>query len=191
MQLDLFGDRHLQLEHARRALTEGRAEDACRALGRLRAFYPDDAGISTELDLARTLQLRLAEIEAALPDDRPRLLAALARAAVRSVRAGLLRRAATELQRSGPTALLDGKPASVLLLEAGDAHTAWIAADRALRHAPGARFVSYFADVEHRLDRASRARQYYRRALALDPYAVDWSEDIQEVSTSSRRPLPM
>ncbi|TMQ04339.1 MAG: hypothetical protein E6J90_33585 [Deltaproteobacteria bacterium] len=175
-QLDLFGDRHLQLEHARRVLTEGRAGDACRELARLHSHYPGDPGIAEELALARSLDLRLAEIETAFPGERPRLLAALARAATPAVRAGLLRHAAAELQRIGPTALLDGRPASALLLEAGDTLAAWTAADEAVRHEPRARFLAYLADVEHRLDRTGRAREDYRRALALDPYEVDWDE---------------
>lgn len=105
---------------------------------------------------------------------------ALARGVVPGVRAFLLRRAAFELCRGGPAALLDDKPASVLLLEVGDAHAAWAAADAALRHSPRARFLSYLADVEHRLDHQGRARERYRQALALDPYDVDWDELADE-----------
>jgi hypothetical protein len=175
-QLDLFGDRQLQLEHARRALAEARAADACRELARLRSYHPEDPAIAAELDLARQLERRLAEIEAAAAGERPRLLAALARAAPPRVRTSLLRRAASELGRAGPTALLDDKPASVLLIAADDADAAWAAAEAAVHHSPRARFLAYLADVEHRLARQSRARELYRRALALDPYDLDWSE---------------
>jgi hypothetical protein len=109
------------------------------------------------------------------PGERPRWLVELARGAVTGVRASLLRRAAIDLREaSGPTAMVDGKPASVLLLEAGDAHTAWTVAAEAVRDSPRARFLSYLADVEHRLDHRSRSRARYREALALDPYDVDW-----------------
>ena len=175
-QLDLFGDRQLQLEHARRALAEARAADACRELTRLRSYHPEDPAIAAELDLARQLERRLDEIETAAAGERPRLLAALARSAPPRVRTSLLRRAAGELGRAGPTALLDDKPASVLLLAADDPDAAWVAADDAARHTPRARFLAYLADVEHRLDRRSRARELYRRALALDPYDLDWNE---------------
>lgn len=175
-QLDLFGRRHLQLEHARRALAEGRVGDARRELVRLRGCYPEDLEIAAELAFARALARRLRDIEAAQPGERPRLLVALAREATPGIRASLLRRAALELGRGGPTALLEDKPASVLLLEAGDAHAARAAADDATRHSPRARFLSYLADVEHRLDRRGRARERYRQALALDPHDVDWDE---------------
>jgi hypothetical protein len=104
------------------------------------------------------------------------LLVALARAATPGIRASLLRRAAVELQRGDPAAVLDDKPASVLLLEAGDPQAAWTAAAEAARHSRRARFLSYRADVERRLDYTSRARETYRQALALDPYDVDWDE---------------
>ena len=175
-QLDLFGDRHRQLEHARRALTEARAGDAHRELSRLHRFFPDDAGIAADLDLARRLERRLGEIEAAFPGERPRLYLALARAATAGVRTSLLRRAAAELRRESPTAMVDDQPASMLLLAAGDVEAAWQAADEAVRHGPRARFVAYLADVEHRLEHKSRARELYRRALALDPFDVDWGE---------------
>jgi Flp pilus assembly protein TadD len=175
-QLDLFGDRHLQVEAARRALAEGRAGEACHELDRLRACYPEDPAIAAELELARGLARRLGEIEAAVPGERPRLLAAAARATAPGVRAALLQRAALELRSDGPTALLDGKPASVLLLEAGDAHAAWEAADDAVRASPRARFLGYLGDVEARLERKVRARERYRQALAFDPHDVDWDE---------------
>lgn len=176
-QLDLFGDRHLRLEDARRALAEGRTQDACRELFRLHGCYPEDPGVAVELDRARTLMLRLGEIEAMAPGERPRRLVELARAEAAGVRASLLRRAAVELrQAGGPAALLHDKPASVLLLEAGDAHTAWATAAEAARDSPRARFLTYLADVEYRLEHTSRARARYREALALDPYDVDWEE---------------
>jgi len=176
-QLDLFNDRHLRLEDARRALAEGRTQDACRELFRLRDCYPEDPGITAELELARTLMRRLGEIEAMAPGERPRPLVELARATMGGIRAALLRRAAGELrQAGGPAALLDGKPASVLLLEAGDAHTAWATAVEAVRDSRRARFLAYLADVEYRLDHKSRALARYREALALDPYDVDWEE---------------
>jgi hypothetical protein len=176
MQLDLFGSRHLQFEHARRALAEGRAGDARRELVRLHDCYPEDLEIAAELAFARVLARRLREIEAADPGERPRSLVALAREATPGVRASLLRRAAIELGHGGPTALLEDKPASVLLLEAGDAHAAHAAAEAAVRHCPRARFLSYLADAEHRLDHRGRARERYRQALALDPHDVDWDE---------------
>ena len=174
-QLDLFDARNLRLEDARRALAEGRADDACHELARLHGSYPADPGIAEELSFARTLVRRLGEIEAMAPAERPRCLLELARIATGGVRASLLRRAAVELgQASGPTAMVDGKPASVLLLEAGDADAAWTIAAEAVRDSPRARYLSYLADVEHRLDHRSRSRARYREALALDPYDVDW-----------------
>jgi tetratricopeptide (TPR) repeat protein len=184
VQLDLFGDRHLQLEDARRALIEARAEDAGRELVRLRGSYPEDPEIAAELELAQTLERRLGEIDAASPAVRPRLLVALARAIAHGASASLLRRAAFELGCDGPTTLVDGKPASVLLLEAGDPHAAREAAEAAVRHSPRARFVSYLADVEHRLDRQSSARERYREALARDPYDIDWDELADEEVSS-------
>ena len=176
-QLDLFGDRHLQLERARRALAEGRTRDACRELDRLRACYPDDPAIAAELKLARVLQRRLGQIEAAPPAERPRQLLgllALSRAVSPVLGASLLRRAALELGRRDPTALLDDQPASVLLLQSGDLHAARAAAEAAVGASPRARFLAHLADVEHRLDRRSSARARYRQALALDPHDVDW-----------------
>jgi len=99
-QLDLFNDRHLRLEEARRALAEGRTQDACRELFRLRDCYPEDPGIAAELDLARTLMRRLGEIEALAPGERPGPLAELARATMGGLRAALLRRAAVELRQA-------------------------------------------------------------------------------------------
>lgn len=194
-QLDLFGDRHLQLEGARRALTEGRAADASRELTHLRIHYPGDPGIAAELDLAHTLQQQLAEIEAASPPRRPALLVAAARSATAGVRTLLLRRAAAELQRDAPTALVDGKPASVLLLEAGDLHAAHQAAEAAAGHSPRARFLACLADVEHRLDRPGSARERYREALALDPHDVDWDEladeDVRSLPDIARTELEL
>ena len=195
-QLDLFGDRHLLLEDARRALAEGRTQDACRELFRLRDCYPEDPGIAAELDVARTLMLRLGKIEAMAPDERPRRLVELARATPAGLRAPLLRRAAVALrQASGPTALLDGKAASALLLEAGDAHTAWATAAEAARDSPRARFLAYLADVEYRLDHKNRARARYREALALDPYDVDWDEladdDVKALPDIARTELEL
>lgn len=195
-QLDLFDDRHLQIEDARRALAEGRIEDACRELFRLRGCYPEDPGIAAELDVARTLMLRLGEIEAMSPGDRPRRLVELARSTTRGLRASLLCRAAVELRQSGgPTALLDDKAASVLLLEAGDAHTAWATAAEAARDSPRSRFLAYLADVEHRLDHRSRARARYREALAFDPYDVDWEEladdDVKALPDIARTELAL
>jgi hypothetical protein len=194
-QLDLFGDRHLQLEGARRALTEGRAAEASRELARLRIHYPGDPGISAELDLAHTLAQQLAEIDAAVPARRPGLLVAAARGATAGVRTLLLRRAAAELLRDAPTALVDGKPASALLLEAGDVHAARQAAEAAACHSPRARFLAYLADVEHRLDRPGSARERYREALALDPHDVDWDEladeDVRSLPDIARTELEL
>lgn len=195
-QLDLFDARNLRLEDARRALAGGRAEDACRELARLRNSYPDDLGIAAELSFALTLMRRLGEIEAMAPAERPRSLMELAHGATAGVRAWLLRRAAGELRHaSGPTALLDGKPASVLLLEAGDAHTAWTIAAEAVRDSPRARFLSYLADVEHRLEHRSRSRARYREALALDPYDVDWDvvadDDVKSIPEIARTELEL
>jgi tetratricopeptide (TPR) repeat protein len=173
-QLGLFGDRHLQLESARRALTEGRAAEASRELAHLCIHYPGDPGIAAELDLAQTLQQQLTQIEAAPPVQRPALLATA------GVRTLLLRRAAAELMRDAPTALVDGRPASALLLEAGDLHAARQAAEAAAAHSPRARFLAHLADVEHRLDLPSSARERYREALALDPHDVDWDQLADE-----------
>ncbi|HEY0480587.1 MAG TPA: hypothetical protein VGD37_23885 [Kofleriaceae bacterium] len=198
-QLDLFGDRNLQLEHARRALAEARTRDACGELVRLHRCFPEDATIAAELDLARRLEQRLVEIEAAFPGERPRLYLALAHAATATataaVRTALLRRAAGELRRQGPEALLDGKPASVLWLAAGDAEAASAAAADAVRHSPRARFLAYLADVEHRLDHRTRARELYRQALALDPTDVDWDEladdDVRALPDIARTELEL
>lgn len=180
-QLDLFSDRHLRLEDARRALAEGRLQDACRELFRLRDCYPDDPAITAELDVTRSLMRQLGEVDAMAPDERPRRLVNLARAAPASVRAWLLRRAAVELHEAGgPAALLDGKPVSVLWLEAGDTNTAWVTATEAIRDSARARFLAYLADVEHRLDHEGGARARYRDALVLDPYDVDWEEIADE-----------
>jgi hypothetical protein len=179
-QLDLFGDRTLQLEGARRALTEGRAAEASRELARLRIHYPGDPGIAAELDLAHTVEQQLATIDAAPPARHPALLVAAARRATTGVRTLLLRRAAAELLRDAPTALVDGRPASALLLEAGDLHAARQAAEAAAGHSPRARFLAYLADIDHRLDRASNARKRYREALVLDPHDVDWDELADE-----------
>jgi len=195
-QLDLFDDRHLRVEDARRALAEGRTQDACRELFRLRDCYPEDPGIVAELDLARTLMCRLGEIEALAPGERPRPLVELARATMGGIRAALLRRAAAELrQAGGPAALLDDKAASVLLLEAGDPHTAWATAVEAVRDSRRARFLAYLADVEHRLDHKSRALARYRAALTLDPYDVDWdaitSDDVKALPGIARTELEL
>jgi hypothetical protein len=176
-QLDLFADRHVRTENARRALAQGRAEDACRELDQLRRNYPDDAAIAAELAHVSTLLARVGEIEAAPADEQPAALVELARIAAVSARAWLLRRAATALCDAwGPAGLVDDKSASVLLLEAGDPHTAWSVAAQAVAGSPRARFLAYLADVEHRLDQRSRSRARYREALALDPFDVDWDE---------------
>jgi hypothetical protein len=130
------------------------------------------------------------------PAERPRSLMDLARGATAGVRGWLLRRAAGELRdASGPTALLDGRAASVLLLEAGDAHTAWTIAAEAVRDSPRARFLSYLADVEHRLDHRSRSRARYREALALDPYDVDWEsiadDDVKDLPAIAQTELEL
>lgn len=195
-QLDLFDDRHLRLEDARRALAEGRTQDACRELFRLRDCYPEDPGIAAELDLARTLMRRLGEIEAMAPGERPRPLVELARATMGGIRAALLRRAAVELrQAGGPAALLDDQAASVLLLEAGDPHTAWATAVEAVRDSRRARFLAYLADVEYRLDHKSRALARYRAALALDPHDVDWdaitNDDVKMLPDLARTELEL
>jgi hypothetical protein len=175
-QLDLFDARNLRLENARRVLAEGCMADACRELARLHETYPQDPGIAAELSFACSLELRLREIDATDPRERPLMVLDLARVATGGVRAWLLRRAAIELRESsGATALVDDKPASVLLLEAGDPHTAWTVAAEAVRDSPRARFLAYLADVEHRLDHRSRSRTRYREALAVDPYDVDWA----------------
>jgi tetratricopeptide (TPR) repeat protein len=179
-QLDLVGDRHLQLEGARRALTEGRAAEASRELARLRVHYPGDPGIAAELDLAHTLEQQITEIDAAPRARRPALLVAAARGATAGVRTLLLRRAAAELMRDAPTALVDGRPASALLLEAGDLDAARQAAEAAAAHSPRARFLAHLADIEHRLALPGSARERYREALALDPHDVDWDELADE-----------
>ena len=173
-QLELFGDRHLRLEDARRSLAEGRLGDACAELDWLRRCYPEDAGIVTELELVRGLLDRLAEIDRLDVDNRPAALLELARSSALASRAWLLRRAAVELRAAGgPAALIDGKPASTLVLEAGDPHTAWDMAADAVGATPRTRFQAYLADVEYRLDQRWRSRARYREALALDPFDVD------------------
>jgi hypothetical protein len=194
-QLDLFGDRHLQLEGARRALTEGRTAEASRELAHLRIHFPGDPGIAAELDLAQTLEQQLAEIDAAPAARRPALLVAAARVATAGVRTLLLRRAAAELMRDAPTALVDGRPASALLLEAGDLHAARQAAEAAVAHSPRARFLACLADVELRLDARGSARERYREALALDPHDVDWDgladEEVRSLPDIARTELEL
>jgi tetratricopeptide (TPR) repeat protein len=194
-QLDLFGDRHLQLEGARRALTEGRAAEASRELARLCVHYPGDPGIAGELDLAHTLQQLLGEIDAAPPARRPALLVAAVRGATPGIRNLLLRRAAAELMRDAPTALVDGRAASALLVEAGDLQAALQAAEAAASHSPRARFLAYLADVELRLERTSSAHERYREALVLDPHDVDWDEladeDVRSLPDIARTELEL
>jgi hypothetical protein len=180
-QLDLFADRHLRTEGARRALAQGRAEDACRELAQLQRSYPDDAAIAAELDEVCTLLGRLGDIETRPLSEQPRALVALARNATASARPWLLRRAAIALREAaGSTGLIEDKPASALFLEAGDPHTAWSFAAEAVGDSPRARFLAYLADVEHRLDQRSRSRARYREALAIDPFDVDWDELADE-----------
>ena len=180
-QLDLFADRHLRAEGARRALAQGNIEDAFHQLVQLRRCYPDDAAIATDLERVRTLVRRLAEIDAMRSSERPAALLALAGLAEASERPWLLRRTAVALRETaGPTGFVEGKPASVLLLEAGDPHTAWAVAAAAVADSARSRFLAYLADVEHRIDQRSRARARYREALAIDPYDVDWDELADE-----------
>lgn len=173
-QLDLFADRHLELGRARRLLIDGRARDAVRALRELRRRYPDDPVIGAELELARVMERRLDAVAAAVPDERAHLLVALARAAPAELRPALLRRAAAALRQSGPAALLGGKAASVLLLEAGELDGAHAAAEAAVGASERARFIAYLADVEARRDLCGLARERYREALAQDPHDIDW-----------------
>jgi tetratricopeptide (TPR) repeat protein len=195
-QLDLFGDRHLRLEHARRALAEGRLADACSELLRLRRCYPEDPTIATEVEAAHTLMQRLEDIDAAPAGERSHALLDLARGAAAGLRAWLLRRAAFELQQTaGPTALVDGKPASALFLEAGDPHTAWSAAAEAVGDSSRTRFAGYLADVEHHLGQHSRARARYREALADDPFDIDWDaladDDVKALPDIARTELEL
>ncbi|HET7502034.1 MAG TPA: hypothetical protein VFK02_13550 [Kofleriaceae bacterium] len=175
-QLELFADRHLRLERARRALSEARASDAVHELRDLLHRYPGDQVIGAELELARDVERRINGIEAAPPGERPCLLVALARSVTADLQAALLRRAAAELCRSDPAALLDGKSASVLLLQAGDREGARIAAEAAASASGRSRFLAYLADVEVQCNLRDRARERYREALALDPHDVDWEE---------------
>jgi hypothetical protein len=190
-QLDLFADRHVRIEGARRALAEGRAEDAFHQLMQLRRSYPDDAAIASELERIRALLMRLGQVDAMAPSERPEALVTLVRLADSCARPWLLRRAAIALREaSGSTGLVEGKPASVLFLEAGDLHTAWAVAADAVRDSARPRFLAYLADVEHRLDQRSRARMRYRDALATDPYDVDWDaladDDVQALPDIAR-----
>lgn len=180
-QLDLFADRHVRLEGARRALAHGRPEDACGELVQLRRRYPDDAAIALELETVRALVARLEQIDGMPAGERARAIVEVTRRAGESARPWLLRRAAMALREaSGSTGLIEGKAASVLLLAAGDPHTAWSAAADAVGDSPRARFLAYLADVEHRLGQKSRTRARYREALAMDPFDVDWDEVADE-----------
>jgi hypothetical protein len=195
-QLDLFGDRHLCLEHARRALAEGRTADACGELDRLRRMYPEDPAIATELEATRSLTQRLEDVDMLPAGARPQALLELARDATAGLRARLLRRAADELQQTaGPCALLDGKPASALLVEAGDPHAAWAAAAAAVADSDRSRFIGYLADVEHQLGETSRARIRYRQALVDDPFDIDWDaladEDVKALPDIARGELEL
>jgi hypothetical protein len=173
-QLDLFADRHVRLERARRLLIDARARDAVRELRDLRHRYPDDPVIGAELELARDVERRLDAVDAAAPGERPQLLAALARTAPAEHWPALLRRTAAALRQLGPAALLDGRAASVLLLEAGDLDSAQAAAEAAVAASRRARFIAYLADVEIRRDLCGLARERYRAALAQDPDDIDW-----------------
>lgn len=175
-QLDLFAERHLRLERARRTLSEGCAGEAVRELRDLLHRYPGDLAILAALELAQDVERRLRRIDGAAVGERPGQLLALARSVPVDLQAAVLRRAAEALRHSDPAALFDSKAASVLLLHAGDLDAAQAAAEAAANASDRARFLAYLADVEHQRGRRDRTRERYRAALALDPHDVDWDE---------------
>jgi hypothetical protein len=195
-QLDLFGDRHLRLQRAQHALTEGRTLDACSELVWLRRCYPDDPTIVSELETARMLTQRLDEIDRLPAGERPRSLRDLARHAGPGLGKRLLCRAADELLHAGGAcALLDGQPASALLVESGDLDRAWQVAAAAVGESGRSRFVGHLADIEHRLGQSNRARSRYRQALVDDPFDVDWDaladDNVKELPDIARSELEL
>ena len=174
-QLDLFGDRTVLLEAARRAADEGKSDEVRTRGAELIARYPDDPAVRRDVS---ALEDAVSPFEraAGLPaSERAEALLAALRSAPPSgaVRAALLRAVANAVRAArGDAGLVDGLPGGHFLLLAGDLDRAETSLRNAVAEQPTARLTAFLADVlSARADHAA-AHPLFLRALLDDPHDV-------------------
>lgn len=185
-QMDLFGDRWLRASAALKALESFDLDLASEALREAVRLYPSDADLLGQANLVAGLAGSLQRAGASLSGAR-------AMAAIEQEVPGFLgtywHRSLAELmeEEGGSGAVLDGVPAGLHWLRAGDTSRA----EESLRatlscDAPNCRARAYLADALFVRGRQSEARMMYRDALASLPLEVD----IAAVVDMAVRDLP-
>jgi tetratricopeptide (TPR) repeat protein len=173
-QMDLFGDRWQRASAAHKALESFDLDAAADALREAVRLYPSDAALLERADL-------VARLAASWRGERPKKKsAALALAAIAPKIPAFLatywhrRLAALIEEEAGAGAVLDGVPAGIHWLRAGDPVRAQESLRVTLAREPeNCRARGYLADALFAQDRPSEARIAYREALAMAPSDVD------------------
>jgi len=174
-QLDLFGDRTVLLEAARRAADEGKSDEVRARGSELLVRYPDDPSLLRDVG-ALTEAISPFERAASLPaKERAEVLLEALRTAPPSgaMRATLLRSIAAALSDAGgEVALVDGLPAGHFLALAGDLDGAENSLRRAILAQPSARITAFLADVLSLRGDHATAHPLFLRALLDSPHDV-------------------
>ncbi len=173
-QLDLFDDRTMWRERARRALREFDLAEAKLQLETYLAHWPDDAEARQLLAAVAALFQRLVALKTEMGDP----VAALLRLGddLRDFNlTGWHRRLAAEAeQRYGAGCDIAGTPAGLHWLAAGEPERAAQSLRDSLRAAPeDARLLAYLGDALFVGHDVEAARDCYLRAFLLDPAAID------------------
>ncbi len=173
-QMDLFGDRWLRAAAAHRALETFDLETASEALRETMRSYPSDPTLQERAVLVERLGARLREVrqQEASPS---RALAAIG-PDVPTFLAKEWNRCLAEWMETeaGPGATLDGVPAGLRWLRAGDPPRAEASLRLTLeRNASDGRARGYLAEALFAQNRQHESRLLYRDALAESPAEVD------------------
>jgi tetratricopeptide (TPR) repeat protein len=186
-QMDLFGDRWLRASAAHKALEAFDLDAAAGAVREAVLMYPSDTALRERADLVNRLaaSLRRARRE---NETRARALAAIEMEVPAFLGVSWHRSLAESIeQEAGEGAALDGVPAGLHWLRAGDPVRAEQSLRATLAREPSdCAARSYLADALFAQERGPEAKTAYRDALAAAPSEVD----ITRAADPSVRALP-
>jgi hypothetical protein len=176
-QVELFHDRYLHLQGARRLVAGGHVDLACSAYARLVRVYPGDAVIADEAQGIDTLRTMFADALAMPDDGRWARLSSIAEQLdpasdmLSALRRLVLRYVAMEARQTrGESVEVAGHPLAYLLVEAGLLDEAERLLAERRQHTPCVHNLFLHADLHMLRGEHGAARVLYRSALLMNPY---------------------